>query len=329
MPSLEPTVELSVIIASHERRELLRRCLDSLAEQTQDPATFEVVVAIDGSIDGTEEMAARLQTPFRLRVLQLEKGGHAAVQNAAVAVASGAFCLLLDDDVVASPELIAAHVEALRADPMTIGIGALTQEPVVAKDWYAHAFARGWSEHYEELESREAHWTDCYGANISFPRQTMLEIGGVSTDLPAAKDFDLAYRLFRAGCTPRYLPRAHGVHDDQKRSTKMLADAKRQGSMHVELAIRFPDAATTLLDWHAGAGQREIALRRVAIGLHLPAGPLAWLGRFLPGDGRKMIWLHFVRRFAFWRGVRGSLSRHSWVMVTNGQVIEAIAERVQ
>jgi GT2 family glycosyltransferase len=322
----QPQIELSVIVASHERRQLLRRCLDSLAAQTQDPATFEVVAVIDGSTDGTAEMAEGLETPYRLRVLSLEKGGHAAAQNAAIAVAEGTFCLLLDDDVVASPELVGAHIEALRENPKTIGIGALTQEPVVAKDWYAHAFARGWSEHYEDLESREARWTDCYGANVSFPRQTLLDLGGVSTDLPSAKDFDLAYRLFRAGCAPRYLPRAHGVHDDQKRSNKMLTDAQRQGSMHVELATRFPEAGSTLLDWPAGAGPRELALRRVAIGLHLPPGPLAWLGRFLPGDGRKMIWLHFVRRFAFWKGVRQSLTRHSWVLVTHGQVIEAITE---
>ncbi len=39
-----------------------------------------------------------------------------------------------------------------------------------------------------------------------------------------------------------------------------------------------------------------------------------------------MIWLHFIRRFAFWSGVRGRLTRHSWVMVIHGQVAEAIAE---
>ena len=326
-PESAPT--LSVIVASHERRELLRRCLEALAGQTQDPADFEVVVAIDGSTDGTAAMAEAMHLPYSLRVLQLPKRGHAATQNSAIEVAAGAVCLLLDDDVIASPELVAAHIEAHRDDPMTIGVGALTQAPVRADDWYAHAFARGWTEHYAELEEREARWTDCYGANISFPRQTLLDLGGVSTDLPSAKDFDLAYRLFVAGCTPRYLPRAHGVHDDQKRSTKMLADAQRQGSMHVELADRYPEAAATLLDWYADAGGRELALRRTAIGLRLPPGPLAWLGRFLPGDGRKMIWLHFVRRFAFWRGVRGSVSRHSWVMVTHGQVIEAIAERLQ
>jgi glycosyltransferase involved in cell wall biosynthesis len=326
MSASEPKVELSVIVASHERRELLRRCLDALAQQTADPASFEVVVAIDGSTDGTAEMAAALRTPFRLRVLDLEKRGHAAVQNAAIEVAEGNFCLLLDDDVIASPELVAAHLEAHRREPQTIGVGALTQAPVAAKDWFAHSFVRGLREHYEDLERRDARWTDCYGANVSFPRQTLLDLGGVSTDLPAAKDFDLAYRLYRAGCTPRYLARAHGVHDDQKRYDRMLRDVRRQGRMHVELATRFPEAAPTLLDWRGNAGPKELALRRAAIALRLPAIPLAWPGRFLPGDGRKMIWQHFVGRLAFWSGVRTGLNRHSWGLVTSGRVAEATAE---
>jgi glycosyltransferase involved in cell wall biosynthesis len=325
MPTPEVKFELSVIIASHNRREILRRCLQTLANQTADPASFEVIVADDGSEDGTVAMARELRTPYRLKVLALEKGGHAAAQNAALEIAEGTACLLLDDDVIASEDLVRGHQEAHREHPMTIGIGALDQEPVAAEDWYAHTFARGWKEHYEELETREAHWTDCYGANVSFPTAILRELGGVSTDLPAAKDFDLAYRLYRAGCTPRYLPSAHGVHDDQKRSTKMLTDAYRQGGMHVELAGRYPEVATILLDWDAGAGPRELALRRAAIALRLPPPPLAWMGRFLPGNGRKMIWLHFVRRFAFWRGVRHSVHRHSWTLITHDQVDAAVA----
>jgi glycosyltransferase involved in cell wall biosynthesis len=323
------SIELSVIVASHNRRDLLRRCLDSLAEQSADAGSYEVIVGIDGSEDGTAEMAEQLQMPYRLRVLELPKRGHAPTQNSCLEVAEGDACLLLDDDVVASPDLVLGHIEAHREDPMTLGIGALTQAPVQAQDWYAHAFARGWSEHYDDLDAREASWTDAYGANVSFPRETMAELGGVTVDLPAAKDFDLAYRLYSAGCTPRYLPRAHGVHDDQKRYGKMLTDARRQGSMHVELSTRYPDAATTLLDWEAGAGPRELALRRTAVALHVPPKPLAWMGRFLPGEGRKMIWLHFVRRLAFWQGVRTRLTRHSWVLVTHNQVIEAIAEMIR
>ena len=97
--------ELSVLIATRNRRDLLRRCLDSLAEQTADPARFEVIVADDGSGDGSAAMTEELETPFRLRLLRLGGGGQAAAQNAALELAEGAACLFLDDDVVASPEL--------------------------------------------------------------------------------------------------------------------------------------------------------------------------------------------------------------------------------
>ncbi len=320
--------ELSVVIATHDRRELLRRCLEALTRQTQDPSTFEVIVAVDGSSDGSAEMVEALRTPYRLRLLKLEKQGHAVAQNAALALAAAPICLLLDDDVIASPELVSAHIEGHRRKPGSIGIGALTQEPVAANDWYAHAFARGWSEHYEALAKREPHWSDCYGANLSFPRQAIEAIGGISTDIPSAKDFDLALRLSAAGCEPAYFPRAHGVHDDQKRHDRMLVDAQRAGAMHVELSRRFPNAAPELLDWRADAGARELALRRAMIAAHLSPSPLAWLGRFVPGDGRKMIWLHFTRRLAFWRGVRQRVTRHAWVLVVHGEVAEAITERL-
>jgi glycosyltransferase involved in cell wall biosynthesis len=321
-----PSPELSVIVATHNRRELLRRCLEALARQTQPPESFEVIVADDGSDDGTATMVEALRAPFPLHFLALEKSGHAAAQNAALEVATGPVCLLLDDDVVASPELVAAHIEGHREHPGAIGIGALTQEPVAARDWYAHAYARGWAEHYEEMATREAHWTDCYGANLSAPREALEEIDGISTDIPSAKDFDLALRLSAVGCKPVYLPAAHGVHDDQKRSDRMLVDAERAGAMHVALSERYPYAGPELLDWEAGAGPRELALRRLCLALHVPAALPASVGGLIPGEGRKMLWQHFVRRLAFWTGVRRNVNRHAWTLLLHGSTAIAVAE---
>ncbi len=319
--------QLTVVIASHNRRDLLRRCLGSLSEQSADPDSFEVIVADDGSEDGSAETAESYAAPYRLRVLRLDKAGHAAAQNAALELAEAPVCLLLDDDVVASPTLVSGHIEGHRAHPGAIGIGALTQQPVDANDWYAHAFAHGWSEHYEDLERRAAHWSDCYGANLSFPTVAIRQIGGVSTDIPSAKDFDLALRLRAAGCTPTYFADASGVHDDQKESRRMLVDARRAGRMHVELSQRFPDVAAELLDWDAGAEPRELRARRACLALHLPPRFLAELGRFVPGGGRKMIWLHFVRRLAFWCGVRESVSHPTFKKLARPAVENRKRER--
>jgi glycosyltransferase involved in cell wall biosynthesis len=315
-----PAPELSVVIATHNRRAMLRRCLDSLAAQTADPASFEVVVADDGSRDGTAEMVERLDLPYPASVLRLSQRRQAAAQNAGIEAARGGACLTLDDDIVASPTLVQAHIEAHRANPRTIGVGALTQAPRAADGWFGEAVARGVVEHYEGLARREARWTDCFGANVSFPRQALLDAGGIATDLDVAYDFEIALRLSERGCVPRFLPDAHGIHDDDGKDVRAsLRNAARQGRMHVELSRRYPDRLPELLDWGGAAGRVELELRRLFIALRAPAPPLASLGRILPGDGRKMIWLHFIRRAAFWQGVRASVSRRQWRELTGSR----------
>src|SRR6185503_18201935 len=130
------TSQLSIVIASHNRRELLRRCLGSLCAQSADPATFEVIVADDGSGDGTAAMVAGFEAPFALRCLRLEKGGKSAATNAAISAARGHACLFLDDDIVAEPELVAGHLEAHEGGAV-LGIGAIVELPPRARDWYA------------------------------------------------------------------------------------------------------------------------------------------------------------------------------------------------
>jgi glycosyltransferase involved in cell wall biosynthesis len=315
--SMKPSYDLSVVIASYNRRELLRRCLDSLGGQAQDPATFEVVVADDGSGDGTADMVEGLDLPFRLRTLRLKNGGWASAQNAGIEASTGRICLCLDDDVVASPRLVAEHIEAHETEQSLVGIGKLVQKPPDVRDWYAHAFARGWNEHYEDLNHRPPIWKDCYGANLSAPRSVLIQTGGYATDLPGVEDVELGIRLVEAGCTLVYLPRAEATHDDQKVVAQMLRDAQRIGFAQATVAERHPSVGHQALEWVGVAGPRELALRRLLIPLRVKPSMLASMGRLIPDNGRKMVWLHFVRRFTFWRSVRRSVSRSQWRELTS------------
>jgi glycosyltransferase involved in cell wall biosynthesis len=312
-----PSPSLSVLIATHNRREMLARCLAALAAQGEDPAAFEVIVADDGSTDGTAAALAELSTPFELRVIEHAKAGKPVVLNAAIEAARGEVCLFIDDDVIASPQLVAEHLAAHRREPRTLGIGVLVQREPESGDWYARAFTKAWNEHFDELRARPARWTDCYGANFSAPRSTLREIGGFASDVPTVEDFDIAYRLVGAGLAVEFLPAADAVHDDQKPRARMLADLRREGAAYVEFAGRHPDTAPELLDWAAAAGPLELRLRRLAIALRVPPTLPAALGRFVPGPGRKMIWLHVVRRLAFWRSVRDATSREQWQQITS------------
>jgi peptidoglycan/xylan/chitin deacetylase (PgdA/CDA1 family)/GT2 family glycosyltransferase len=313
---LEP--ELSVIVATHNRRELLVRCIDSLVAQDADPGSFEVIVADDGSSDGTAEAIERLETPFRLRYLRLEKGGQAAAQNAAIAEAGGRVALILDDDVVAAPQLVSEHLAVHAGDRPVLGVGQLAQRPPRQRDYFAENFARTWNRHYEELPGREIDWTACFGANLSAPLEVLREVGGFATDLPLGEDMELAYRLERAGCAPRFLAQARAVHDDQKGWRRLLEDSRRQGAGQVVLAERHPEMNPKLFGWFGATSRREVAVRRLLLALRVPPRLLVPLGRLLPGGGRKEIWFHFVSRLAFWRGAKEAMDGERWERTTRG-----------
>jgi glycosyltransferase involved in cell wall biosynthesis/peptidoglycan/xylan/chitin deacetylase (PgdA/CDA1 family) len=314
MPPSSPP-ELSVIVPSYNRCELLRRCLEALQGQTADPESFEVIVADDGSSDGTAEMVAAFESSFRLRRLDLENGGQPSALNAGIEAAEGAACLFLDDDTIASPELVAAHLTAQQDEGRTLGIGSLTQAVPPGADPYAVAFARRWNERTESLADPD--WADCYSGNLSAPREALLEVGGFDASLPAVFDLEAAFRLCAAGCVPRYLPEAHAIHDDDKPGAKIIPAEVRFGAWCADFTAAHPETGRRLLGWFSATTAREVALRRALLALRVPPARLAGAGRLLPGRVRST-WLDFVSRFAFWSGVRSKMDRGRWRQTTGG-----------
>jgi peptidoglycan/xylan/chitin deacetylase (PgdA/CDA1 family)/GT2 family glycosyltransferase len=297
---------------------MLARCLAALAAQSEDPAAFEVIVADDGSTDGTAAALAALSTPFELRTIEHAKAGKPAVLNAAIEAARGEVCLFIDDDVIASPRLVAEHLAAHRREPRTLAIGVLVQREPARPDPYAEAAARRWNERYEGLSERPLDWTDCYGANFSAPRESLLQIGGFAADLPAVEDLEIAFRLCgEAGCVARFLPAAKALHDDDKPGIRSLAHEERYGRFCAEFVRRHPETRPRLLGWVNEPTLREVALRRALIALRLPARLLLAAGRLVPARHRDL-WFGFVSRFAVWRGVRRGMDRTEWLEISRG-----------
>ena len=103
---------VSIIVPTCARRARVLRLLDALQRQTAAPSSFEVVVRIDGSNDGTYEAVAALDRP-NVRVLASStRRGRAAALNAGIAAAAGALLVFLDDDMEPAPQFVAAHLQA-------------------------------------------------------------------------------------------------------------------------------------------------------------------------------------------------------------------------
>lgn len=116
------TPELSVVIPTFGRSETVARLLESLDRQTLAPERFEVIVVDDGSPEpiALDPGAHR----YRLTLLRQANAGPGAARNRAIAAARGALCLILDDDAVPAPELLAGHLAAhAEAPPKTAILG--------------------------------------------------------------------------------------------------------------------------------------------------------------------------------------------------------------
>ena len=109
--------DLSVAVVSYNTRDLLRACLASLhARQAEGEATLEMVVADNGSSDGSVEMV-RVEFPA---VRVMETGGNVGfgrANNLALGDARGRHVCLINSDAEALPGALAKSLAFLDAHP--------------------------------------------------------------------------------------------------------------------------------------------------------------------------------------------------------------------
>src|SRR3954454_24236279 len=98
---------VSVVAPTYTRRHGLEAWVEPLLRE---PGLHELVVAVDGSTDGSVEWLqerSRLDPP--LKVLSRPNRGAGPARQAGIEAATGEVVLLLDDDVIAEPGLVAGH----------------------------------------------------------------------------------------------------------------------------------------------------------------------------------------------------------------------------
>src|SRR5947207_8185848 len=117
----------TVVIPTYQRRDVVVENVRALERQTFEGG-FDVVVVVDGSTDGSAEALRRLETPFRLMVIEQPNSGPAAARNRGADRSSGELLLFLDDDMEADPRLLAEH-DASHRDGADVVIGHMPLHP--------------------------------------------------------------------------------------------------------------------------------------------------------------------------------------------------------
>ena len=190
-------MKLTVVIPTLDKEPLLRRTLAALADQDSGGRSWEIVVVDDGSRDGTAAFlaAAAAATGSRLTVVSPGRNlGRARARNLGARTARGTWILFLDDDIVAPPGLVAAHLDALEARPGWGTIGRVVTAPeVVDAPHFAYLDSRG----VGRLPAGPAPARFFVTQNAAVPREAFLAVGGFDEDFAAYgfEDMEVAFRL--------------------------------------------------------------------------------------------------------------------------------------
>lgn len=307
-------MRFSVVIPTHDRRELVVRNVSVLAGQTS--RDFEVIVVVDGSVDGTAAALRSLDTPFPLTVLEQPNSGAAAARNAGAAAASGEVLLFLDDDMEADPAMLAEH-DRSHSGGADLVLGDIPLHPDSPRNVLSEGVGAWARKRRERLSAaHEVPLADLLTGQMSIGREPFERLGGFDTAFTrggafGGEDVDFGYRVLQGGCRVEFNPAAVSRQLFDVDPAVYLRREFDAGRSAVELAAKHAERAAEL------GGSRRLATRRSRLVLGplvaAPSGlsaPVRWsvagLVRTGRGGPRLSAAFQAVRSMEHLRGARAA-----------------------
>ena len=285
----------SIVIPTFQRRASVLRALEALSRQTVSRDCFEVILSVDGSTDGTADMAATFAAPYRLRVVSHPRRGRAAACNAGILAAEHDLVVLLDDDMEPAPELVAAHLDAHQGSRVRGVVGAA---PMVVPNGAAPLVkyrARGFNGRLAQFAARgrPLRFREAYTGHFSIHRDVLMAAGGFDEGFTmyGHEDYELALRLVNAGVELVYSPAAVAWQHYEKTFAAFAHDCIERGHTALLFAAKHPEAARYLevCGYRRPAWQRRLVrsvlLALTGIGESTPdrvVAAITWLERREP-----------------------------------------------
>lgn len=218
-PGAGPVVtQLSVVMCTFNRGELLKDALNSVLSQPASPAV-ELIVVDNNSTDSTREIVERLAaTDDRVQYVFEPRQGLSYARNTGIAAARAPLIAFTDDDVRVRSDWTMQIVRAFREhhDVGMVGGRVLPIWPSSPPAWLTrdHWAPLALADHGDEPIAVTPHRPICLvGANMAYRRDVFDAIGGFATNLQrvgegigSLEDHEFLLRALTAGRTGRYDP---------------------------------------------------------------------------------------------------------------------------
>ncbi len=266
-----PTV--SMIIPTHNRSALLLRHLGALGQQDWPLHDLEVIVVADACTDSTvaQVQAFALTAPFQLHLISHVVRSAATTRQVGAQAARGRVFIFLDDDIAVAPGFVRAHMEAQAPNRVVLGYSRpmLPHRPT----WWQRDAHRWWEDMFHGFAqpSHRYSYRDFFSGNASLAAEIFWQVNGFDLTFSGRlEDYELGYRLLKAGATFSFAPAAVGDHHDQTNLAQWQRRIRQEGIADVQIAQRHPELRNYLFDrlYHPALITRFIRLMAFIVPQH-------------------------------------------------------------
>jgi glucosyl-dolichyl phosphate glucuronosyltransferase len=224
-------LKTSVIVATHNRPDSLRRLIASLAYELA-AGSREIIIGENGTPAPLQ--LARVATPFKH--LHESRAGKCRIQNRAIAEASGDILVFLDDDLVVAPsyiEAVESFFDTHREYAAMKGRILAAEDPEKKVGPMAVYLDLPIADHGEEVVEVRG----VLGANMAFRAEALKQVGPFDERLgPGAcgheEETEMSQRMRRAGFRIGYAPSAvvyHEVDPSRANRDRFIRIARERG----------------------------------------------------------------------------------------------------
>ncbi len=183
-------VDVTVVVPTHNRRELVAQAIHSILHQEN--VSLELIVVDDGSTDGTGPWLDRITaTDSRIKIVHHDRPRFiSSARNAGIARASGRWVAFCDDDDLWAPDKLSSQLAALRASSRRWGCTGVV-EVDERLEITGHYRVKGGEVLARLLEVN----TIPTGSSVIAELSLMREIGGFDPVLRGSEDWDVWIKL--------------------------------------------------------------------------------------------------------------------------------------
>jgi glycosyltransferase involved in cell wall biosynthesis/MoaA/NifB/PqqE/SkfB family radical SAM enzyme len=174
---------ISVVICTHRNPNLLKKALESLAQQGLRNELYEVIVVDNNSNDNTKEVVEAYPS---VKYVFEQRIGLSYARNAGIEKARADIIAFIDDDAEASPDWLKALLDIYDnlPDAWAVGGQVLPIWDAQKPEWLTNDYYRSLSLVEWGQDARPLQWPErIIGTNCSFRRQVFTDIGYFDTDL--------------------------------------------------------------------------------------------------------------------------------------------------